>query len=1595
MSSLALQLAPLTRLSTHGTASGKIKTPTLYPHVPVKPVEEIVETCLELVGDAPMLHDMLAELLRVYPITNGFDVNLLTSSELEALSKRIKNVVKHLHVLESHKSMWFVVETMMRCYKINTIRDVPIYVANVMLVYYAKDAKTFKNFLDLISVDIISDDALWSNFKHFKSKKKQQQQPPVSHNCIIYKYNTSHCVTKLVLGLLKDYSAFYNAKVSSSSSSSAVENVQNVVSYCCNTLMLIIASTSKKKDKSTVNQLMSLLLQTFDELVHKDNRLQSSVLTCYVLMLELVRGNDNLSAEAVHKICSIALSSVEFNSDKLNREDMDSFKDAFYFVLTVIELSSQYKAGGTDESDDLVTQLVGNDYFKTAMLSHYEPATSDDGAVGGAAVSLHKFWLSYKSLIVSNLKSSSSSGSSLDPSTDLKFSSLKPLYDHFVDEDFAVDIISAYLKSAEPTLAPYSSVLKLVHKFHEGIFDASVKRVIENYSDGNSGECDDVNSSKINELISSVYSIVPSSSSSAKDGGSYAEIPVASLSSSKPQIRMASIENIKESLLPSKSKTKTKSKSKSKSSKAAALLTPTSGQLTLINTLLHMFLTDPDASVAHSSGKSYLELSESYKLSPSADTCEKILDKHTLAYESDLNRDTLAKLKDMDKQSKSGRSRSDKKAPSSSSSQSSLYKKELAVLSMLNATALSVSLLVEKSEITDGLTERFVSHLDTKIRKGDGSSGESLNIYPYQFIRSLRSPSQDDHLAEETISKIASSFFSSSSSSSSGVSISKYLKSAPPSKYQSLSSRFTYVTISKMPIGKSDLDLLDVIVSVIASAETSAEISLQLAKKFTSEVKELDTNRVVTMTRKLMSSNKAVCDEVIMIAWRAFVPNPASRVLNMMELSTTFHDTDYVKAERCLIMAKDMTEDYLNNSGENVKEDGGRGKGQAKRGGRKKVAVENDAAVDSLLRSVVPALHLLTHPERTTRKKSIIFMESLSEANVDKEGESIVMLAKQASGNFALELEIDPLAMPGFLGKITRKDESLRAKLLRYVERNFLEGFDCSLGQDSVSSVLRAMENSGDGNDDLFPLEERWETCGSAIFYKFMEESDLKWNDKRNSALKSSVRLMRCVAGDGTGNGLGIVDNGSGRVRKYSVSESSFVKPPETLLKAMKDAIGLEGGNIVCRDLVVGVMKKTSWVDNVFANLNSQDKFDFAKLLLLQRVTGVDGSSNLLTAGFENLLLACDDLVKLIEEVDLSKAGSDGEKELLKLVYLCDFIGGSGGKGAIAGGASGGEGYLVFKLLFNMLAVLSKMKEGERGVGGVEFCKGSLVACLVEITGLVDVAGAMECKGDKKKKRRRSSSGGGRKGDAKAAVGGGDKDERAFFSYAELCIALIEGSGGVEAVKASDVVQNILALLTLLTDKCPSIAKMLLSALQLITEGGESIDDVRSFQITSDCLHAIIPSFCKGGDKAGLRLFDLIKCFVGSFDKILVHRRKNFFGSFIRTLTSTRRNSGAIAAVVACLLGNSAGRASDGEEQEKMRSFCLDLIYSSATSEQVREERCLSVCVCVVCVRAHAIRGWGWLRNGDCFPSQLSLLSLFFCFGRQYAEVIPEGAVPY
>ena len=152
----------------------------------------------------------------------------------------------------------------------------------------------------------------------------------------------------------------------------------------------------------------------------------------------------------------------------------------------------------------------------------------------------------------------------------------------------------------------------------------------------------------------------------------------------------------------------------------------------------------------------------------------------------------------------------------------------------------------------------------------------------------------------------------------------------------------------------------------------------------------------------------------------------------------------------------------------------------------------------------------------------------------------------------------------------------------------------------------------------------------------------------------------------------------------------------------------------------------------------------------------------------------------------------------------------------------------------------------------------------------------------------------------------GGQLEKDFHSFSDLCIALIEGGDKISGVKSPSATKKVLALLSVLTDKCPSIAKQLLPALKLVAERDE-VDDSRAFTLTTECMQSIIPSFCRSGAKSGLRLFDLIKAFVEGYENMRVHRRKSFFSTFIATISSVKKNIAILGSVVGSLLAIGAG----------------------------------------------------------------------------------------
>ncbi|GMI10427.1 hypothetical protein TrLO_g8329, partial [Triparma laevis f. longispina] len=581
-----------------------------------------------------------------------------------------------------------------------------------------------------------------------------------------------------------------------------------------------------------------------------------------------------------------------------------------------------------------------------------------------------------------------------------------------------------------------------------------------------------------------------------------------------------------------------------------------------------------------------------------------------------------------------------------------------------------------------------------------------------------------------------------------------------------------------------------------------------------------------------------------------------------------------------------------------------------------------DSTSTSTSSAIIPALALLLHPERPVRKQAVLFLEAANSQNL--QSPTLSTLATQASDSYALELEIDASAMPRFLGNSVKDCKDL----LKIMEQNWSRGQPLGLGG-SVGGVLKAMELAGDGTDELFPLQTRWEHCGNIIFTASLQ-SPMTWSDTGSLAVRVVGRMMRGIAGDGSGSGVGVV-MGGGR-RKYSVSESSFVELPDTMIAAMKAALNPSGVNVVARGVVCQTMNKASWVDHVWSKLKENTQLDFAKLLLALRVKGEStGGAGGVGGVFDGLMLG-PSLINLLDSVDLSKNNAEERSdELLSLTFLCEYIASTNGKAGIVGQPANGRH--VFKLLMNKLAILAKCSGDDD-----DYAKNSVLSCLAEITSGVQLLSGVNGKeqngnGSAKKKRRRSSSGGGDK--AQNAITPSKEEEKHFLSYSELLVGLLGGAKQIKAVEGSAVVKHILAILTEITEKCPSIARSLLPALQLVTERGERVDDVKSFQVSNDCLAAIVPSFCRGGRRAGMRFCDLVEVFVGSFNSISPHRRKNFFSTFLNVVVRVKKNGTGVASVVAALLAGVGEQTTGEEASEEMRSFCLSLIMNVPTSEQI------------------------------------------------------------
>jgi len=565
---------------------------------------------------------------------------------------------------------------------------------------------------------------------------------------------------------------------------------------------------------------------------------------------------------------------------------------------------------------------------------------------------------------------------------------------------------------------------------------------------------------------------------------------------------------------------------------------------------------------------------------------------------------------------------------------------------------------------------------------------------------------------------------------------------------------------------------------------------------------------------------------------------------------------------------------------------------------------KSKAAPLSLDNCAIPALSLLAHPDRLMRKQALLFLEVLAKQSTLSS--PIATIAGNASSGFCLELELDAAHMPKFLGRTASTNPSLRTTLLNLMQENFSAS---PSSFNSVSTLLRAMEVAGDGSDALFPLSERWELVGKTVVADFVSG---KHDDASlPGVLRNAVRMLRGVAGDGSGEGPGIITGASGRARKYSVSESSFVFPlPDSMLSTVLDCLK---SRTKCVELIVHLVKKHSWCDNIFVRLPSKMRLTIARLMLAAAIDGVQVANG----AFDNLPLLAGEVGQLLEDVDLSKKNS--EDEVLKVTILAGYI----NKTSKVLMSSQAEGWVVLKLLFNKLALLMDAVDAE-------YSKIIILESLLESCKLLSSEGVSSPLlspngGSAKKNRRRSSSG----GSPKQAKSSNKKElDTDCASYATMLIQLIKNNSN------SSVDQYALQLLGALCDLSPSVTKSLLPALQIVTEVGEEgeegrIDGARVFEITNRCLQTVVPSYCKNGDG----LFELLKSFVTAYDAMAPHRRSSFYSNLVITLTHCKKLS-CVGPIVACLLSTKR-EADNVEEGENIRNFCLALIQRTPTSEQV------------------------------------------------------------
>jgi hypothetical protein len=575
---------------------------------------------------------------------------------------------------------------------------------------------------------------------------------------------------------------------------------------------------------------------------------------------------------------------------------------------------------------------------------------------------------------------------------------------------------------------------------------------------------------------------------------------------------------------------------------------------------------------------------------------------------------------------------------------------------------------------------------------------------------------------------------------------------------------------------------------------------------------------------------------------------------------------------------------------------------------------------ENIANGLVQALSLLSHSSQSVRATAIEFISNM--ASLQSKMPTICDHLPDAIESLKSSLMMDGGALPNFLAEIVAGSDGssneARKDLLKHcvvaaigTTLNVEEGFsfgDYLGGLFSTYKTFRAMKEAG---ESAFPLFEKWDKAGHALFEAFLSPDVDIFSDRYadvemhpiKSLCESVAFMLKGVISSKNSEPSLVISTGpakSGRrARTYSVGAGDdggliTIDPyPDTMSSALSEFLSGATERIdepyvrlMYNAVAHCVLGSQTWAERIFPRLKVDARRTIASALLQLRSQREIESAG---AALSNLQIDESDVCYLFE--------SEFASSSLALTCVADSI--RSRATALAGSNSA---LTLSTLLFDKLTDLSRQSLSE---GGYEYVRLSLLQALIS---LHEEMTKQKISLPKKKSTRKK--GGRARSQSDAVV-------EKFAEQATLLVALVGnqntsiGSNEVHPVRSHRGRALVLSLLTTLCSQAPgAVVGSLIPALGNILSLSSTSNETSSLA-ASQALRAIVPAYCTHGAASGFSFAELVDAFIASCytNNTRPFQRSDLCKSFADALVAvetTQEHGQAIASFVGSLVAADA-----------------------------------------------------------------------------------------